>query len=107
MIESSHRAEIGLMQSQKWMDYGRKRLNDQSQNIDTDDHLLGPKVPLFSNYMADLTACGSRSMVTEKEPFFCIKQCHYEAIKPNNYHNSQTGRLIANSKHTVYNKYIY
>ena len=45
MIESSHRAEIGLMQSQKWMDYGRKRLNDQSQNIDTDDHLLGPKGP--------------------------------------------------------------
>ena len=31
MIESSHRAEIGLMQSQKWMNYGRKRLNEQSQ----------------------------------------------------------------------------
>ena len=69
MIESSHRAEIGLMQSQKWMNYGRKKLNDQSQNIDINDHLLGPKEPLF-NYMADLTACGSRSMVTEKEPFF-------------------------------------
>ena len=69
MIESSHRAEIGLMQSQKWMNYGRKKPNDQSQNIDINDHLLGPKEPLF-NYMADLTAPGSRSMVTEKEPFF-------------------------------------
>ena len=26
MIESSHRAEIGLMQSQKWMDYGGMKL---------------------------------------------------------------------------------
>ena len=31
---------------------------------------MGPIVPLFSDYMADLTAPGSRSMVTEKEPFF-------------------------------------
>ena len=52
------------------MNYGRKRLNEQSQkNIDINDHLLGPKEPSF-NYMADLTAPGSRSMVTEKEPFF-------------------------------------